>query len=501
MRDGGYYTNWDFDEDLVQEYFAGINSLPIDFVEIGYRSKLRSEYSGAFYYLPEFVLEKVKKLTDKKLVIILNEKEISVCDLEGLLKPCIGLVSLIRLAVAPQNLQRALKLARETKTMGFEVSFNLMYASQWHKHFPCEKDLQELDENIDYLYVVDSYGGMYPGEVKEVILDLKKNTQLKIGFHGHNNLEMALANSLAAMEAGADIIDATLGGMGRGAGNLKTELLLTVLHQQRNLAVDFDALNRLSNRFQELKEIYKWGGNLAYMASGAFSLPQKTVFSQLKKRYFSLNAIIAEVSNINKDDKKVIEIPGFKDQIKVERLLVVGGGQTVKKYAEALQFYLAQHSEIGIIHSSSKNIGVFQDMKNLQYHCLPGMEGKRFEGSYQGENSKNHVMIFPPKEFALSEYIPAEHRQRSFRLENLPFLPNAEVSATAMALEIARQLSAKEVLLTGYDGYDDPVTREELELYEENEKIFNIALNDGLEIIAVTPSKYHLSSKSIYALA
>ena len=124
---------------------------------------------------------------------------------------------------------------------------------------------------------------------------------------------MALANSLAAIEAGADIIDATVCGMGRGAGNLKTELMLTVLHQQRHLPVNFDALNSISNRFQQLKEKYKWGGNLAYMASGAFSLPQKTVFSQLKKRYFSLNSIISVVSNSSeKIHQNNSEMPVFE---------------------------------------------------------------------------------------------------------------------------------------------------------------------------------------------
>ena len=54
---------------------------------------------------------------------------------------------------------------------------------------------------------------------------------VKLGFHGHDNLGMALANTLTAIEEGVDIVDATVTGMGRGAGNLRTELLLTVLHK------------------------------------------------------------------------------------------------------------------------------------------------------------------------------------------------------------------------------------------------------------------------------
>lgn len=502
LRDGGYYTNWDFEDHLVEEYLAAMNSLPIDFIEIGYRSKVKSEYYGAYYYLPEFVLKQIKQRTGKNLVIILNEKELRPEDLEELLKPCAGLVSLVRLAVAPENLQRALKLAEAIKKMNFEVSFNLMYASKWEENFPLKQDLQELERVLNYFYVVDSYGGMYPKQVRSIISSLKEFSGMKIGFHGHNNLEMALANSLAAIEAGADIIDATVGGMGRGAGNLKTELLLTVLHQQKKLPVDFDILKNISNQFQKLKKNYNWGGNLAYMASGAFSLPQKIVFSQLKKRYFSLNSIIAEVDSSAEIKKsKSLAMPSFNGDGKTKVVLLVGGGKTASRYKKALRTFLRSHPEIAIIHSSSKNMNVFKDLENLQIHCLPGMEGKRFENLFQEQQNEKPLMIFPPEKYALSEYVPRDHRERSFRLNELSFLPNGEVSATAMALEIALQLKASEILLTGYDGYEDSVSREELELYEENEAIFEHAAGKGLKIFSVTPTKYHLASKSIFVLS
>ena len=71
-------------------------------------------------------------------------------------------------------------------------------------------------------------------EVKEHDL-VKSKSDVKIGFHGHNNLELALINTLTAIDCGADIVDATVTGMGRGAGNLKTELLLTALNSRKGL--------------------------------------------------------------------------------------------------------------------------------------------------------------------------------------------------------------------------------------------------------------------------
>ena len=122
LRDGGYYTNWDFDESLVEQYFKTINNLPVEFIEIGYRSKAQQKYEGAFFYLPQYLLEFCKKQSSKKLVIILNEKEFSPDDVEEVLKPCAGMVYMVRLAVAPHRLKNALKIAEAVKKMGFLVS-------------------------------------------------------------------------------------------------------------------------------------------------------------------------------------------------------------------------------------------------------------------------------------------------------------------------------------------------------------------------------------------
>ena len=156
LRDGGYYTEWDFDENIVDDYFETMNRLPIDFIEIGYRSKFKEEYAGAYYYLPEFVLRSIKSKTNKKLAVILNEKEVLPEDLEIVLNPCKGLVDMVRLAVDPKNYKRALKLAKKIKELDFLVSFNLMYASHWETSFKLDKNLKELNTTADYFYVDDS---------------------------------------------------------------------------------------------------------------------------------------------------------------------------------------------------------------------------------------------------------------------------------------------------------------------------------------------------------
>src|SRR4051812_15213896 len=103
LRDGGYYTYWDFDQQLVDDYFASLNHLPVDYIEIGYRSLPMKEYLGEYFYCPLYVVEKIKSISNKKLVIILNEKDVTPDQLPALLEPIRGLVSMVRMAIDPKN--------------------------------------------------------------------------------------------------------------------------------------------------------------------------------------------------------------------------------------------------------------------------------------------------------------------------------------------------------------------------------------------------------------
>ena len=112
IRDGGYYTNWDFDQNLITEYCKSMEELPIEYIEVGYRSIPLKGYLGKYFYCPIYVLEELKSLMpSKKLVIILNEKDIKPEHVNELLLPIKPYVALIRMAVDPKNFERAIALA------------------------------------------------------------------------------------------------------------------------------------------------------------------------------------------------------------------------------------------------------------------------------------------------------------------------------------------------------------------------------------------------------
>ena len=79
------------------------------------------------------------------------------------------------------------------------------------------------------VYIVDSAGAMLPQDAYRRVKALKESLSCQVGFHAHNNLGVAIGNSMAALEAGADQLDGCLRGLGAGAGNAPTELLAAAL--------------------------------------------------------------------------------------------------------------------------------------------------------------------------------------------------------------------------------------------------------------------------------
>ena len=254
LRDGGYYTNWDFDSKIVDVYIQAMNVLPIDYIELGYRSIPTKEYMGKFGYSPVSVLRHIKTTCIKKIAVMLNEKNTRPEDLDTLLVPIQGLVDMIRIAVDPNNFDRAVILAQSIKTLGFEVGFNTMYMSKWDDYEGFLSKLNKINKVADLFCMVDSFGGVSPEELKAIFQTVKQNTTCPVGFHGHNNLQLGLVNTLTAIECGIDYVDATILGMGRGAGNLNMELLLTYLNKG-GLEVDFNVLGDVITAFQSLHDI------------------------------------------------------------------------------------------------------------------------------------------------------------------------------------------------------------------------------------------------------
>ncbi len=115
------------------------------------------------------------------------------------------------------------------KELGLETVGFLMMSHMRPPEVLVEQAALMESYGADCVYVVDSAGAMLPHDAHVRVRALKENLSCQVGFHAHNNLGLGVANTLAALEAGADQIDGSIRGYGAGAGNAATELLVAVL--------------------------------------------------------------------------------------------------------------------------------------------------------------------------------------------------------------------------------------------------------------------------------
>lgn len=499
LRDGGYYTDWDFDHKTVNAYIQAMNALPIDYLELGYRNNPTKEYMGKFGYCPVSVLKQIRKNCTKKLDVMLNEKSTCVEDLDTLIGPLVGIVDMIRIAIDPKNFDRAIILAKAVKAMGFELGFNCMYMSRWLIDYPdFLKKLDQLNGWADLFCMVDSFGGMTPQELATIVNEVRANTTCPVGFHGHNNLQLGLINTLTAIDLGLECVDVTVLGMGRGAGNLNTELLLTYLNAHQGLDVDFNVLGDVITAFTPLLEKYKWGTNLPYMLSGANGIPQKEVMAWVTNRVYSFNSIVRALDNRKNNAVDNAKYPLFEANKKFDKVIVVGGGNSVVEHFEGIKEFI--DSDTALIFSTARHAALFADVNCHKYYALVGTESRRMARNVRHEGFKDAV-ILPPYPRTMGTEVPDFAKTNTYELSSVNFIKEYTDSSTTIAFETALLIALRKVYCIGYDGYPGSVLSEkEMSLTHENMSIFNafsVAINSKLK--SLTPSLYkELDVESIY---
>lgn len=492
LRDGGYYTDWDFDDSIVQSYIEAMNNLPVDYVEVGYRNKPTKDYLGKFGYCPEFALRQLREDCNKKIVVMLNEKSILPGDLDHLLKPIVGLVDMIRLAIDPANFDRAVVLAKAVKKFGFEVGFNCMYMSKWNSHYPkfIEK-LKVLNDFCDLFCMVDSFGGVTPDDVTLIYNEVKKYTYVPIGFHGHNNLQLGLINTITAMRQGVDYVDATVLGMGRGAGNLNLELLLTYLNSHNQLKVDFNVLGDVVSAFTPLMGRYQWGTNLPYMIAGANKIPQKEVMDWVTNRVYSFNSIVRALDNRKDNKLDNAKYPVFNSEKRYDKAIVIGGGNSVKRHIDGIKSFVSQNPDTALIFATARHADLFKNIESQKIYILVGTEGRRLASQVDKETF-NGIVILPPYPRAMGTEVPEFAENATVELDAVEFVNGYLDSCTTIALQCALNITDGDIYTIGYDGYPGNILSEkEVSLTHENKTIFEaFQSKTNHKLKSLTPSLY-----------
>lgn len=267
LRDGGYYTNWNFDDNLVRSMVKCLDENGIDIIELGYKSPIKG---GPYRKCNDGYIKKVINFeTKSKLAFMIDAKDFIDNDQinYGLLDDCIGtkdksIFSICRIAIKIKEIPQAKEIARYMSDKGYSVIVNLMGISLLRE---CQiiDFVIEISKIASVIYFADSYGNLTPTNVKKICELYKNVTDMECGIHCHDNLGLAFANSLQAIASGFSYVDTTVCGMGRGVGNTRTEQLMMYLHNDL-----VPSTLDLIKSFEKLKTKHRWGYNTLYMFAG-----------------------------------------------------------------------------------------------------------------------------------------------------------------------------------------------------------------------------------------
>lgn len=169
-------------------------------------------------------------------------------------------VDLVRIACHVHEFAEALPAASWLKERGYDVGFNLMQIANCSESEI--KALAKLANNypLDVLYFADSMGSMSPDDAAQIIQWLRSEWQGALGIHTHDNLGLALSNTLRAMDEGVTWVDSTVTGMGRGPGNARTEeLAIEIAARTRKPANLIPLMTLLREHFKPMQVKYGWG--------------------------------------------------------------------------------------------------------------------------------------------------------------------------------------------------------------------------------------------------
>lgn len=288
LRDGGLVNNFAFSDEFVKDLYQANLKAGVDYMEFGYKASkevFNVEDFGKWKFCNEEDIRAIvgDNNTDLKISVM---ADVGRTDYKNDILPKEqSVIDLVRVATYIHQIPTAIEMIEDAKEKGYEVTVNIMAISKIN-----DKDLDEglnlLSQcGVDVIYLVDSFGSLYPEQIRrlsEKYLDVAEKSGKQIGIHAHNNQQLAFANTIEALVNGASMLDATVSGMGRGAGNCFMESLLGFLKNPKyNLIPMMDFVQKHMDKIKAEGNV--WGYDIPYLLTGVLNCHPSSAINFIKE--------------------------------------------------------------------------------------------------------------------------------------------------------------------------------------------------------------------------
>jgi len=272
IRDGGLINNHHFETGVVRAVYTACAEAGVDYMEVGYKG------SKKIYAPSEFGPWKYCDEESLRSIVGENGRPVKLCAMadaertdyhEDILPKQESVLDVIRVACYIHQVPAAVDMIKDAADKGYETTVNLMAVST-----VAEAELDAALETFARteacaIYLVDSFGALYSEQIRALTQKyaaIGNQAGKQIGIHAHNNQQLAYANTIEAIIAGANRIDATIDGLGRGAGNCPLELILGFLHNPKFKVRPI--LKCIQDHIRPLRSTMQWGYDIPYMITG-----------------------------------------------------------------------------------------------------------------------------------------------------------------------------------------------------------------------------------------
>lgn len=527
LRDGGYYNCWDFDPIVVSNYLRAMADSKIDYVELGLRNFSKPGFLGAFAFTTDIFLNNIELPVGPTYGVMVDAKTILSADM-SIAEAVNSLFSdaeeskigLVRVAAHFHEVESSEEIVSILKDKGYIVGFNLMQAGGKPAEIIAEKASTISQwRMLDVLYFADSLGNMDSVEVERVYTAVKSEWDGPIGIHTHNNMGKGLDNTLIARSLGITWLDATITGMGRGAGNTQTESLLAVLDKEGSKYISKPVYELVIRYFEKMQKNYGWGSNLLYFLGAQNDVHPTYIQNLLSNSHYGTDEIVGAIDYLSNLEgttsyngavldsaidftEKKLKVSGdstIKGIFNGREVLIITNAPSTAKYASAIELYIKTVKpvvlSINIVDSISPDL--------INYYVIS--HNSKFLSDTEKYKQLNKTVILPKHRFSHTELqafegiqlfdYGLEIQKGEFETNDTYVILPYDIT-TAYVLGVILGSEVHSVSAIGLDGYESNDVRQQ----EMNEILVAYDNHKGSKPITVlTPTAYPVNKGSIYA--
>lgn len=288
IRDGGLCNNFRFDDKFIKDLYQANVKAGVDYMEFGYKASkeiFNEDDFGKWKFCNDSDIRKIvgDNKTGLKIAVM---ADVGRTDFQkDIIPKKDSPIDLVRIATYINTIPAAVEMIENCAKKGYETTINIMAVSKANTD-DIKTALDILGQSpVNAFYIVDSYGALYPEQSRRLAnlyCEYADKYGKSVGIHAHNNQQLAFANTIEAMTQGVSYLDATVDGMGRGAGNCALELLLGFLKNPKYKVAPI--LKIIEEHTEKLKaEGVKWGYDIPYMLTGQLNTHPRPAISYVKE--------------------------------------------------------------------------------------------------------------------------------------------------------------------------------------------------------------------------